>query len=130
MFGLFSLLALMKGIINQTSSGTVNNAITFLLVFSYLLVWFFGLYSLFNFFHYATLAQRAMYKIVGARENELLEEAKNEWSWIIRTFSKLKNPTEGSGLRLKNIKEYLFLICYSLIGFLPLIALFLWFCST
>jgi hypothetical protein len=134
MFGLFSLLALMGRIVDRYSFAGSNLTVLILLSISYGLVWLFGLYSSLNFFFHATIAQHAEKKIVQDKDRRIIDKAKAKWKWIPKTFADFKGPKtsntseEEESRWFNNNKENAFVFFYFLIGLLPLIAFFLWFC--
>lgn len=138
MFGLFSLLALMGRIVDRTLPSFANYAVIILLLLSYIFVWFFGLYSLLNFFFYATVAHYAKGEIVKEKEVELIREAKRGWTWIPRKFASFKEPniniseqaSERKEKRFSHNKETVFVVIYFAIGLLPMVAFWIWFLAS
>jgi hypothetical protein len=147
MFGLFNLLALMGRFVDRSLFSVGNLGVIISLLLSYGFVWFFGLYSLLNFFFYATVAQIAERKIVGEMESELIDEVRKSWTLIPRRFASVKEQTKNTSAQtsenkseqaseqtfevkvkwLGRNKETLFVIAYVAIGLLSLVAFLIWF---
>jgi hypothetical protein len=134
MFGLFGLLGVMVRI--HDSPSFFNGSAIYFLLSSYILVWIFGLYSLLNFFFYATVAQLAETQITGETRNNLIRNVIDEWAWIPRTFAnfkvQIKKAVASEGKKVAGPskfiwfrvhKETIFVVLYILIGLLPLFAL-------
>lgn len=131
MFGLFTLLALMARILNRSMPYFV--IVLGLLFVSYVFVFVFGLYSLLNFFIYATVSEAAEEKIVEGKERELVEAI--DWRGVEKIFVGLKvaskepeKDTRRKGF-LRN-KGTIFAFIYALIGWLPFIAFWIWLICT
>jgi hypothetical protein len=128
MFALFTVLSLATRIVAQASFSISNCTVLFLSSVSYILIWFFGLYSIGNFTYYSTVAQRAEEEIVLGMDKRLAEEYKNEWSIVFRVFANFK-LNEGQGrirTAIRNNNEYASIIGYIVIGLLPLLAFLIW----
>lgn len=127
MFGLFTLLALMARILDRTSPNYV--AIFVLFVISYGLIFLFGLYSLLNFFFYATVSQAAEEKIIEGKERQLVNSI--PWAGVEKVFVGMKMASEEpekdtNRKRFLRTKGTFFVVLYVLIGLLPLIAFMIW----
>lgn len=130
MFALFTVLSLATRIVKSTDGLVLNCPILGLSIATYILIWFFGLYSIGNFAYYSTVAQRAEEKIVRGMDKRLVEEYIHESarSRVFRKFANFK-LNEGQGHTLTKIRsnnEYASIIIYIIIGFLPLLAFLIW----
>ena len=131
MFALFSVLSLAQRIVSKSALAisTWNNVIFVLSIASYAVIWFFGLYSLLNFFYYSTVANRAEYRLVRGMERALVEEYKSSWKWVSKNFASFKVPEKPQNLIRRNTQA-IGICVYGVIGFLPLSAFLVWFFLT
>jgi hypothetical protein len=135
MFALFTVLSLAQRIVSKESFSCSNYIVLILSLVSYILIWFFGFYSILNFSFYSTVSQRAEERIIGNTERQLIMIERKKWKGILRIFSNYKVPDydEGQGLVGKTISSpvnknlEIFVIIYVIIGFLPLVAFLIWF---
>jgi len=80
LFGLFTILSLMVNMKIPSvvqANGLISVqflAVAICLLFPYIIVWFYGLYSLFNFKYYSAVAEAAQVKIVGVVAGALIKE--------------------------------------------------------
>jgi len=153
LFGLFTILSLMVNMKIPSmiqANGFISVqflAMAICLLFPYIIVWFFGLYSLFNYKYYAAVAEAAQVKIVGRVAGDLIKETliKKEKEKI-KTRNRvlcyfhglMKSLYEAkSGLpeemeeekklvyKLNRHKMWIFLLFYIVLGLLPLIAIWI-----
>ncbi len=128
-FALFTVLSLASRIVTPSDCSIQNLTIIGLSIFSYFLIWAFGLYSLGNFTYYSTVASRAETQIVSGMDSELVRIYRSaKWEKVFKIFANFK-LNEGQGrvmTAIRNYNEYWSLIVYSIIGFLPLIAFIIW----
>jgi len=141
MFGLFTLLALLRNGVDKGSFSSIvwswdllwswiyawNSRLLVALSISYWLVWLYGLYSYLSFSFYASVAQLALEKTT-KYDSKLIDKAKNRHNGIIKwffDFKKGKHAKEPPDLKYKIRDKTLtiFLIVYLLIGLLPFLAL-------
>ncbi len=102
-FGLFTILSL---IVNMKIPSIVQAnglisvqflAVAICLLFPYIIVWFFGLYSLFNYKYYAAVAEAAQAKIVGPVAGQLIRK-----NLIDKEEKKIQNLQEKEKIKTRN----------------------------
>ena len=145
LFGLFSLLSLMTIVKVQGSTFLRTEGILILLLVPYGIVWFFGLYSLFNFRYYAAIAEASQVKMVGNEAGTLIGEAlikkeaeeMKKHKRVLRFFHRLMKSLYESKAGLpeveKNNRIYqlnrhkmkIFLLFYIILGLLPLVTVWI-----
>jgi hypothetical protein len=131
MFALFTVLSLAQRIMSKGSQVSLNYVVLPLFLATYILIWFFGLYSMLNFSFYSTISQRAEERIIGNRENDLIKSTKVQWKGILKLFSNYKvpdhNESQGRASSTVDSNFGLFIGVYIAIGLLPLVAFIIWF---
>lgn len=126
MFGLFTILSLAQRISKLFSNPIYDYTILGFSVASYVLIWFFGLYELLNFFYYSTTAFLAEDRLVVGLETELATVYRKEGKGLPKRFALFKVPEKPQGFVRKN-NEQISIVVYIAIGLLPLIAFLIWF---
>jgi hypothetical protein len=126
MFALFTVLSLATRIVKTPISSNCalsNYAVLGFSIFSYILIWLFGFYSLANFAYYSTAAFHAEHRIVGGMDRELMSGYMEGKKNIFRTFVSFKLNSEG---RIRRNNEWISVLIYLAIGLLPFFAFIIW----
>jgi len=126
LFGLFTLLSLMLTVKARGSTLVPLETILVLLLVPYGIVWFFGLYSLFNFDYYASLAEHAETKIASDKMSELALDIIDKRKGIMKRLFRMKAGFSDAPLkRFRVHKIAIFLTLYAVLGLLPLVVIWI-----
>jgi phosphotransferase system glucose/maltose/N-acetylglucosamine-specific IIC component len=121
MFGLFTILAFAE----RTLGNPPSYLNFFLLAITYWSIWVFGLYSMFNFSLYATMAQHAERHAAMNEDDQVKDEVKKSSNRILKPFVDFKMASANEKIKfgVRSHFDYVFLVFYVLIGILPFLAL-------